>query len=404
MSDPEEREIPLLSYGFRVFFLFAGLYAVAAIAAWLFWLGLQLAGETVTMQSFSGLPQVWHGHEMVFGYAVAALAGFMLTAVPSWTGAQPLAGPSLGVLAAVWLAGRLALWFSAFLPGLLVAVLDLAFLPLFAGFVARQLMLKPAPRNLIFLALLALLFAANIAVHLEWLGEADDAAAWGLEVGIITLALMVAIIGGRIVPAFTRNALMRAGESEHLPRGYPSLEIVSLAGSTALVLCYMANAPDGLTGSVAAVAAAAHLARLALWRWPATLGDPILWGLHLAYLWLPVGYAAIAAARLAYAFPEAVALHALGIGAIGGMTLAVMTRAALGHTGRPLVVSRPIAVSYALIALAALGRVLAPVALSAYYLELILLAGVLWIIGFGIFVAVYWPILTGPPLPAEEKV
>ena len=403
MTGAGKRGFPFLSYGFRVFFLFAGLYAVAAIGAWLFWLGLHMAGA-IAVQSFSGAPQVWHGHEMIFGYAVAALAGFMLTAVPNWTGARPVAGLPLALLATVWIAGRLALWFSAFIPGFLVAIIDLAFLPLFAVFVARSLMLKPAPRNLVFLVLLALLFAANLAVHLQWLGRAENSAAWGLDLGIVTLALMVAIIGGRIVPAFTRNELMRAGESERLPRSLGPIEAVALVGAAAVVLCYMANAPDWITGTIAAIAALAHLARLALWRSGATLGEPILWSLHLAYLWLPIGYAAIAAVRLFGAFPEAVALHALGVGAVGGMTLAVMTRAALGHTGRPLAVTRPIALSYGLIALAALMRVFAPVLLPVFYLELILAAGALWMIGFGVFVAVYWPILTGPPLSAGGKV
>jgi uncharacterized protein involved in response to NO len=404
MTDSGERDIPFLSYGFRVFFLFAGVYAIAAIGAWLVWLGLQTAGAAVSAQSFAGDPQVWHGHEMIFGYAVAALAGFMLTALPSWTGARPVTDLPLAALAAVWLSGRLALWFSAFVPALLVAVIDLAFLPLFAAFVARSLMLKPAPRNLVFLALLGLLFAANLAVHLEWLGQADNGAAWGLGLGIVTLGLMVAIIGGRIVPAFTRNALMRAGESERLPRSLAPIEAVSLIGSAGVVLCYLADAPDWLTGTVAAVAALAHLARLGLWRSGATLGEPIVWSLHLAYLWLPIGYAAIAAARLLDAFPEAFALHALGVGAIGGMTLAVMTRAALGHTGRPLAVTWPIALSYVLVTLAALVRVFAPVVFSVFFLELILVAGVLWMIGFGVFVVAYWPILTGPPLSAGGKV
>jgi uncharacterized protein involved in response to NO len=215
---------------------------------------------------------------------------------------------------------------------------------------------------------------------------------------------MVAIVGGRIVPAFTRNALMRNSESGRLPQSFKPIEAAALIGASAVMLCYLANAPDAIAGGVAAIAALAHLARLAFWRSWATRGVPILWSLHLAYLWLPIGYAIIAAARLFDAMPEAVALHALGVGAVGGMTLAVMTRAALGHTGRPLAVTRPIAVSYGLVALAALVRVFAPGLFPALYLELILVAGGLWIVGFAVFVTVYWPILTGPALLAEDKV
>jgi len=404
VSDPGKHGIPILSYGFRIFFLLAGLYAVAAMAAWLAWLGVHMLGAEVATGSFSGAPNVWHGHEMVFGYGVATLAGFMLTAVPSWTGAQPLSGRPLAILAALWLAARLALWASALLPEWLVAIVDLGFLPWLGFLVARQLLLKPQARNLVFLALLALLFAANFAVHLEWIGVAEYSASWGLSLGIVTLALMVAIVGGRIVPAFTRNALIREGESERLPQSFKPIEAASLIGAFAVTLCYLANAPDTITGGVAALAALAHLARLAFWRSWATRRAPILWSLHLAYLWLPIGYATIAAARLFDAMPEPVALHALGVGAIGGMTLAVMTRAALGHTDRPLAVTRPIALSYGLVALGALVRVFAPGLFPAFYLELIFVAGGLWIMGFAIFVTVYWPILSGPALSGEGKV
>lgn len=394
----------LFSYGFRFFFLAAGLYAAAAVAAWLAWLGLHLVGGVVLTPTFAGAAHQWHGHEMIFGYAVAALAGFLLTAVPSWTGTRPLAGRPLVLLAAVWLAGRLAMWFSAFLPPLAVAVADLLFLPLLGVLLARALFVRPAPRNLIFLGLIAVLFVANLACHLEWTGSLGDGVRWGLTLAIVTLASMVAIIGGRIVPAFTRNALMRMGVEDGLPRSFAPLELVTLAAALALVVCYALPVPAPLTGAVAALAAVASLVRLAFWRADRTLGQPIVWSLHLAYLWLPVGYGAIAADMLFGLLPSAFALHALGIGAVGGMTLAVMTRAALGHSGRPLVVARPIAVAYVLVALAAVVRVGATVLATGLYLEAVLLSGALWLAAFTLFALVYWPILTKPSLSEAGRI
>ena len=396
----DELGLPILTYGFRVFFLAAGVYAVAVLAAWLTWLGLHLAGAVVTGPSFSGAPHLWHGHEMIFGYAIAAVAGFMLTAIPSWTGARPVTGTPLAVLGLVWLAGRVVIWLSALLPGAVVAAVDLAFLPLFAYFVTRGLLLKPAPRNLVFLVFLALLFVSNLAVHLEWNGITGDSALWGLYCAILTLALMVSIIGGRIVPAFTRNVLVREGQTL-LPRSFPAVDAIALGAGTLTVLGYVFGAPAQLAGAVAALAAAAHLVRLSFWRFQATLGSPILWSLHLAYLWLVIGYGLLAAALLTGALGEALAMHAIGIGAVGGMTLAVMTRAALGHSCRPLVTARAITWSYVLVALAAVARTFGPVVLPGYYLEIVLGAGAFWVAGFAIFVVVYWPILTGPSKTAD---
>jgi uncharacterized protein involved in response to NO len=394
MSDGT-RGSPFLSYGFRPFFLFAGIYAVMAMAAWIAWIALHWMNGAVLRPTFAGPPHLWHGHEMIFGYVSAVISGFLLTAIPSWTGAKPISGPPLAVLAGLWLAGRAVMWFSDFLPSLTVAVVDWTYLPVLATVAAKSLLVKPAPRNLVFLALLGLLAVANAAVHLEWLGQHTDSASWGLALAILTVSLMMVIVGGRIVPAFTRNTLIRNGETaSRLPVSHPRLETAAMASSAALV---------AVTGTIALLAGLANLLRLAFWRSAATLKEPILWSLHLGYGFIPLGYLAIASARLAGFMPETAAIHLLAVGAVGVLTLAVMSRAALGHTGRPLVVAPAMAVSYGAVALAAIVRAFGPQVPGSDYFLSIFLAGGLWMGGFALFVALYLPVFIGPKKSPNES-
>ncbi len=399
MNDDPGRQPPILSFGFRPFFLLSGLYAVLAMAFWMIWLALHSAKTVVVNPSFSGAPHVWHGHEMVFGYATAAIAGFILTAVPSWTGAQRIAGTPLLVLVTLWIIGRLAVWFSAFLPPFLVAAADMVFLPVLLVFVAFGLLVRPAPRNLIFLLILAVLVLANAHVHAEWLGLADNTAVRGLALGLVTETLLIVVVGGRVTPAFTRNALMQQGNDRDLPRHFPALDILSIASASALVICYLLSSPGWLTGSTALIVSLANGARLSFWRFSAIRNEPILWSLHLGYAWVVVGSALLAGHHLLGLLSETAALHVLGIGAVGGMTVAVMTRAALGHTGRELKVSPSITVAYILVAAAALVRSLGPAVLPAGYYYLIFLSGGLWLVGFTLFAIVYFPILVLPSVP-----
>ncbi len=391
----------ILTAAFRVFFLLAGLAAVLNGLAWLIWLGVHTAGAMVSRPSIGVAPHLWHGHEMIFGYALATVAGFFLTAVPSWTGTAPARSGTLGLLAAVWIAGRVAVWTSAFLPPALVAALDLAFVPLLALVVGNALRHKPAPRNLIVLAVLAVLFVSNVMVHLDWLGYAPDLAVTGLAGGILSLVTLIGMIGGRIVPAFTRNALAAAGRETGLPVSVKPVEAVSVVSLWLLLIARLVEAPESALALLAGVATLAHTVRLIRWRGDAAWRSPIIWSLHLGYAWLPAGLAAL---TLAYGFEllqESTALHALAIGAVGGMTLAVMTRAALGHSGRPLMVARSIAWAYGLVSLAAILRVIAPALAPGLYMIWILSAGAAWTLAFLIYLAVYWPILTGPGAKAD---
>lgn len=379
------RYVPF-AYGFRPFFLAAGLAAVLAIGAW--------AGIVATGAApFGELPpSLWHGHEMLFGFVGAAVAGFLLTAVPSWTGSRGFAGAPLILLAAAWLAGRIAFASAGLLPWPVVAAAELAFLPLLAFLIGRVL-LRERNRNFPMLVIVLLLWGID-AWYLEALRRGDPVlASRALAAGIGVVLLLVTIIGGRIVPSFTANALRRRGLAADI-RSHAPLEAL-VVGAMALSVLVDAVLPrSGAAGAVAAVAAVAQAARLSGWRSLRTLDEPIVWVLHAAYAWLPLGLALKAVHLLAGSAWAAHWLHALTIGGAATMILAVTTRAALGHTGRPLVVPRSIAVAYGLLVLAALVRVFGPALWPGDYLATIEAAALLWIAAFGIYTVVYAPILT----------
>lgn len=390
-SDPDQQPA-LLSYGFRPFFLAAGLYAIVAMAAWMGWLGLHNMHASVNSPSISMAPHLWHGHEMLFGYASAAAAGFMLTAVPSWTGARRVAGLPLLLLALLWIAGRMAVWFSAWIPPLVVALIDLSFLPLLTVVMAAGLMLRPQPRNLVFLGLLAALAVANLQVHLEWMGYAAGDASQGLESAIMIFSLMVVIVGGRVVPSFTRNALIRLETARPLPVSSPAIDRLSVLSATTVACLALVGAPDWLLAPACAAAAVFNAIRMIRWQTAAVLGQPILWSLHLAYVLLVAGYAGVAADK-GFGLSGFSGQHLLGVGALGCMTLAIMTRAALGHSGRALEVRPIIAVAYLLVAAAAVVRSVGAYLVPQNYFGVMFVAGGLWMLAFGAFAEVYFPIL-----------
>lgn len=382
-----------LSYGFRPFFLFAGAYAAIAATAWLAVLHRLYSGAVPAFPHGTMPPHLWHGHEMLFGYAGAVIAGFFLTAVPNWTGREPVRGLPLGALALVWLAGRLAMWSAAVLPLPLVVVLDLAFVPFLAVLVVRALSGGWSRRNAIFLPVFAALFAGNILFHLDAAGIAPGLASRGLLLALDTVLFLIAVIGGRVVPAFTTNALRRAGE-EPLPVSRPPVEAVAIFSVAALAVADLL-APDGYaTGAIAAAAAVIHAVRLSGWRGHRTLGEPILWIIHLGYAWLVAGFALKALALFGGFLPATAAQHAFTIGAVGSMTLGVMSRAALGHTGRELIAAPLTVAAYLLVSASALARIAGPALLPAYEPQALATAAILWIAAFGLFTVLYFPILT----------
>ncbi len=384
--------VPLLAYGFRPFFLLAGAYGALAILAWV----CILSGELRLPASWP-LP-LWHGHEMVFGFAVAGITGFLLTAVPSWTGAAPVRGATLLFLVLLWVAGRLAFWGSAALPAPFVAAVDLAFLPCLAGVLGRSLIAQISVsgfRNAVFLVLLAALWTGNLLTHLDGLGIVPGAALPGLHLGIDVLLLAITIVGGRIVPNFTANVLRKTGVSP-LPRSVPALDAAAILSMAAILVLDLLFGSGPISAAAAIFAACTNGLRLWLWRPLATIRAPLLWVLHLGYAWLVLGLALKGIAGFAdTAVPPSAALHALTAGAIGTMLLAVMSRVALGHTGRPLIAPRLVVAAYGVLTLAAALRVAAPLAMDATS-ALFFASGILWATAMALFTAVYAPMLLRP--------
>ncbi|NVO54739.1 NnrS family protein [Rhodobacteraceae bacterium B1Z28] len=385
----------VLGEGFRVFFLFAGLYGLFAGGAWGLWLIMQTGAIPYQDTTYSMAPSMWHGHEMIFGYATAALGGFFLTAVPNWTGTPDARARFIALAAGLWLVGRSAMWFSASLSPWLVAGLDLAFVPILAAKIATQLIRRPKPQNMVFLILLSLIWVANLMMHLEWTAVTDDTLQAGLRAGLLTLCGMIAILGGRITPAFTRNAMKRAGVTEAAwPVSHTMLERSSLVLALLLPLVTLFSTDSVLTGVLALALGVAQAVRLSQWRGGWAFRQPLLFALHLALGMLCFGLILWGLAVLGYG-SEIGALHVLGIGCVGGMTLAVMTRAGLGHSGRELVAPKPAVVAYGAIAVAALIRWLGT-GLGTEYMTAMLVADGLWICALGLYLIAMWSALTGP--------
>lgn len=392
----------LFEYGFRPFFLGAGLQAALAMLAWVAWFTVQYRDDAEGLLSIAGPVHQWHAHEMIFGYGLAVVAGFFLTAVPGWTGRQPVRGALLAVLFGLWLLARLVSWTSAWLPPVAVALPELAFIGLLSILVAQALFAGWSRRNFVFLPVLTLLLAADALYHLEAMTLTDGTAAIGLLLAFDALLVLLTVIGGRIVPAFTTNVLRRRGV-EPLPRASDIRDKLAILTMVALLGADLVAPDSAVTGWVALAAGVFGAARMIGWRTGRVLNSPILWILHLGYAWLVAGLLLKGFALITATVPAVTALHALTVGALGSMTLGVMSRAALGHTGRPLHVSNTIATSYLLVSLAAVLRVAWPLAGLPFHDAAMQISGLLWSVAFLIFAIAYWPVLTRPRISASTE-
>jgi uncharacterized protein involved in response to NO len=325
----------------------------------------------------------WHAHEMIFGFAVAVIIGFLFTAGRNWTGLDTPTGKPLMVLAAVWLAGRVAMAFGS---GVWVAIVDLAFLPVAAGVLLKVLIKAKSKRNYFVGALPAMLALANLFFHLSVLGviEADPLTAMHLALGLVVL--LETIVGGRVIPMFTFNAVRGVKQWRNVKLDWAA------AIATGVALLLWALGAGAWAGAVSLIAAALQAARLGGWNPWATRGQPILWVLHLAYLWIPLGLALVALTQFGV-LPRSAGIHALAIGATGGLIIGMMTRTALGHTGRMLTAGRIETAAYALVLLAALARVLTVGFIPAAQFGGVHAAATLWSLAFLLYLWRYSPYL-----------
>ena len=382
----------ILRGGFRPFFFGGALWAIIALSIWLY----ALASGISLPSAFD--PLSWHRHEMLFGFVGAIIAGFLLTAVPNWTGRLPIAGPPLAALFALWLAARLAVLFSAFTGLATAAILDVGFFVTLAALAAREV-LESGNRNL---PVVGLIFLFGVVDALDYAGMTevlDPDYSWRCAVGLVIV--LISLIGGRIVPSFTRNWLVKRGVRDGLPV-QPTAFDLGVIAVTALAFVAWITGPHGvLTGAIFVAAAAGQASRLVRWKGWKTFADPLVIILHVAYAWVPVGLALLAAVELGAPIPRSAAVHALTAGAMATMILAVMTRATLGHTGRELRANWPTQLAYVLITAGALLRVAASLGLLDYRLGLEV-AGAAWMGAFLCFLGAYGPILFSARI--DEKI
>lgn len=375
---------PFLRGAFRPFFFLGPLWAVIALTLWL----CALAGTITLPAAFD--PLAWHRHEMLFGFVGAVVAGFLLTAIPNWTGRLPIAGAPLAALAALWLSGRIAILYASYTGAALAAALDVGFYLVLAAVAGREV-IAAKNRNMPVVGLVLLFGIANAIDHAAAAGLTRDPDL-GWRAAISLVVLMISLIGGRIIPSFTRNWMTKQGIREGLP-GQPTRFDLAAIGMTAIAMLGWTLLPES-RGIAWVLAAAGILQFIRLSRWSGwrTVRDPIVLILHIGYLWVPVGLVMIAAVGLGALPYRSTAVHALTAGAMATMILAVMSRATLGHTGRPLKAGAGTVLAYILITLGAVLRVGAPIGLVDYTLGMEA-AGLCWGGAMLLFLAVYGPML-----------
>lgn len=379
------RGFALWALGFRPFYLLASVFAALSVPLW----ALQFSGH-LPLAYVDG--PFWHAHEMLFGFALAVIVGFLFTAGRNWSGQPTPTGARLAALALLWLAARLLL----LTPWHLAAALANVAFPLAAALaLARAFWKGRNQRNYFFVALLVLFAACSAWVHAGRLGWLQASPWTGLQLALDMLLFILVVIAGRVLPMFTNNG---APGAQATRRAW--LEKLSLGLVLALLAADLLGLQGPLPIALALAAAAAHGMRWGLWQPWKTLRVPLLWVLHLAYLWIPVHFLLRALAAMDLV-PASAGIHALTVGAAGGLIIGMITRTALGHTGRPLRAGRGETACYLLIAGAALVRVLVPLAIPAYTLAAMELSGLLWMLGFGLYALLYWPVLSRPRLDGQ---
>ena len=379
----------ILQLGFRPFYALASIFAIAAVIVWL----SVFAGFLNTGEYLHGT--VWHSHEMLFGFSAAVIAGFLFTAVRNWTGLPTPTGASLAGIAALWVLARVLIIIG---PATLAAIIDVLFLPAVALAIAFPIIRSKNVRNYKVLAILFALAVSNGVFHLASLGYGHPSLSRvSLFVSVDIVVVLMAVVGGRVIPAFTKNAVPDATSQHNF-----WVEFVTFA---AMILVILVAAFSGVWTPPAysmavllTIVAAAHATRLALWDPIKTINNPLLWMMPAAYSWVPFAFLlrALAAENIV---PASAWVHAITMGAISGLMLAMMMRSSLGHTGRKLDASRLDMAAFLLLQLAAIVRVFASIGVGEAYRSWIVVSGVLWVTAFLLFVVRYLPMLSGPRAP-----
>ena len=377
--------------GFRPFFFLAAVFAALIVPIWLL-----IVDGVVAPIAYAGAFG-WHAHEMIFGYTVAVIAGFLLTAVGNWTGRETITGTPLLALASLWALGRVAMSITHVLPRGAPALIDLAFLPALGVILARPLVGARNRRNYVVLGVVAALFVANVIVHLDALGLVALGSGRRASLTAVDVAVfLILVIAGRVVPMFTRNTtgVTTIGSTMVLER-------ITVASGVALVIADVFLPESKPSAVVAAATGVVALARAARWGTLHTARHPLLWILHAGYAWIPIGLFLRALPFFGVPVWSSLATHALTAGAIAATTLGMMARVSLGHSGRPLVVGRAMTVSFIAVTLAAIARVFVPLIALRWHFVALVIAGVLWTAAFVIDVVVYAPILSSPRIDGK---
>lgn len=389
MTDRPVFDYPLFAMGFRAFFALAGLSALALIAMW----NAMSNGSLHIDNYYPG--SYWHGHEMLLGYSTAVIAGFLLTAVRNWTGIQTVSPNQLAGLCFLWIYGRVTPFYSNLLPDILIAAVDVAFLPALAYYISKPILAAGNHKNLLFSGLLLAMTFANVLIHAQILGVAENSASSGLSLMVAIIVMMILVIAGRVFPFFTERGL-----SGVVCIRNPGLDMVAIGLSLMVFLLLVFNISGLVLGLAALAALAANVMRVSSWYTARIWYVPLLWVLYVGYSWLILGFALVALSAWELVLPS-LALHAFTVGGIGVLTLGMMARVALGHTGRILKASNLMAIAFVMINLAALLRVVFPALLPGWVGNFVIASTYCWLTAFSMFVYYYLPILTTPRVDGQ---
>jgi len=380
----------LFALGFRPFFLLSGLFAIFSVALW-----VPTFAGWLPLSSYYG--QIgWHSHEMIFGYTAAVIAGFLLTSVRNWTEMATPTGWSLAVLTLLWCLGRILPFFPSAFSGELIALVDLSFLPALVVGIGVPLVRRGDRRNWLFLPLISVFWLTNILVHLALLGLVTDLAHQAVILGLDLVVLLIVIMGGRVIPFFTERALPGA-----LIKRWSTIERLAIISVIGFTLAEFLFIDLRIAGVFAGIAAIANGIRLGGWYAHRLWRVPLLWVLHLGYSWIVAGFMLKVGAAFGV-IPQQFTVHAFSLGAIGVLTLGMMARVSLGHTGRPLKVGPGMAIAFAAVNLAAVTRGLLPILHPQWFPQLVMLSGVFWLVAYAIFIVVYLPILVQPRVDGKS--